>query len=476
LPALGLTAQLEPEGYNTPMSRESVASPSLALIGNTPLVRLDAFDTGPCQLFLKLECQNPGGSIKDRMAVAMIEAGERAGNIRAGTTLVEATAGNTGIGLALVAATKGYRLILVIPDKMSAEKIAHARALGAEIEITRSDVEPGHPDYYIDRAVRIAKETPNSFHINQFRNPANPLAHETTTGPEIWEQMQHDVDAIVCGVGSGGTMTGLSRFFARVQPALEMVLADPAGSALAEYVRTGKYGPSGSYLVEGIGQSCVPEIADLSRVRKAYSIPDEESFTMTRELLRRTGILAGTSTGTLLASAIRYCKEQTKPKRVVTFACDTGAKYLSKVFNDYWMLDQGFLDRPKTGTIRDLIARRYEAGDVITVSPDDTLLTAFRRMQMADVSQVPVMENGRCVGILDESDVLVAVHGDERRFGEPVRNAMTTRLETVQPAATIGDVYQILDRGLVALVVDGDRFLGLITRTDLLNYLRRQLK
>jgi cystathionine beta-synthase len=288
--------------------------------------------------------------------------------------------------------------------------------------------------------------------------------------------MEHRVDAIVCGVGSGGTMTGLSRFFARVQPAAEMVLADPLGSALAEYVRTGHYGPNGTYLVEGIGQSCVPEIADLTRVRKAYSIPDAESMHMTRELLRKTGILAGPSTGTLLAAALRYCQAQKEPKRVVTFACDTGAKYLSKVFNDYWMMDQGFVQPPATGGIRDLITRRYDAGAVITVGPDDTLLTAFRRMKMADVSQVPVMQNGRCVGVLDESDLLVAVHNDERRFSEPVRNAMSTRLETVSPDASIADVYRVLDRGLVALVVDGERFVGLITRTDLLNHLRRRMQ
>lgn len=451
-------------------------SSSLGLIGNTPLVRIDAFDSGPCELFLKLESQNPGGSIKDRMAVSMIEAGERAGDVRPGTTLVEATAGNTGIGLALVAAAKGYRLILTIPDKMSQEKIAHCRALGAEVVLTRSDVDANHPDHYVNRAMQIARETPGAWHVNQFKNPANPLAHETTTGPEIWQQMEHRVDAIVCGVGSGGTMTGLSRFFGRVQPAAEMVLADPLGSALAEYVRTGHYGPNGSYLVEGIGQSCVPEIADLTRVRKAYSIPDSESMHTTRELLRKTGILAGPSTGTLLAAALRYCREQKEPKRVVTFACDTGAKYLSKVFNDYWMMDQGFIQPPVTGGIRELITRRYDAGAVITVGPDDTLLTAFRRMKMADVSQVPVMQNGRCVGVLDESDLLVAVHNDEHRFSEPVRNAMSTRLETVSPDASIADVYRILDRGLVALVVDGERFVGLITRTDLLNHLRRRMQ
>jgi cystathionine beta-synthase len=449
---------------------------TISLIGNTPMVPLRGFDTGPCSLFLKLESQNPGGSIKDRMALTMIEDAERTGKIGPGATLVEATAGNTGIGLALVAAIKGYKLILVIPDKMSPEKIAHAKALGADIRLTRSDVGPDHGDYYMNMAARITQETPGAFHINQFGNPANPLAHETTTGPEIWQQMEHEVDAVVVGVGSGGTLTGLSRFFARVQPACEMVLADPVGSALAHYVKTGQLIPTGSYVTEGIGQSCVPEIADFSRTKSAYSISDMESLTTARELLIRTGILAGSSSGTLIAAALRYCQEQTTPKRVVTFVCDTGAKYLSKMYNDYWMLDQGFIERRHAGDLRDLITRQYDEGAVITVGPDDPLLTAFQRMRMVDISQVPVMEKGRCVGVLDESDVLLAVHQDENGFRKPVREAMTSRLETVAPAESVDRVYDILNRGLVALVLDGERFLGLITRADLLSYLRRKLK
>ena len=456
-------------------SGASVAAPTLNLIGNTPLVELVGFDTGVCKLYLKLESQNPGGSIKDRMAVSMIEAAERNGELRPGDTIIEATAGNTGIGLALVAAVKGYQLILVIPDKMSPEKIAHARALGADIRLTRSDVGPGHPAYYQDMAARIARETRRCYHINQFANPANPLAHEVTTGPEIWHQMDHKVDVIVCGIGSGGTMTGLSRFFARVQPDIEMVLADPAGSSLAEFVRTGKQVESGSYAVEGIGGACMPEIADLSRVRRAYSISDSESFLTSRDLLKRTGIFGGPSTGTLLAAALRYCREQTMPKRVVTFVCDTGSKYLSKMYNDYWLLDQGYLERPSKGTLGELIARRYEEGAVITVAPDDTLLTAFQRMRMADISQVPVVQEGKCVGVLDESDLLLAMHGEPRKFQSPVRDAMTSRLETVSPDQGIEAVYDILDRGLVALVTDHDMFLGLITRSDLLSYLRRKL-
>jgi cystathionine beta-synthase len=456
-------------------STSMAAPPALHLVGNTPLVRLTAFDTGPCELFLKLESQNPGGSIKDRMAVSMVEAAETAGKLKPGDTIVEATAGNTGVGLALVAAIKGYRLILVIPDKMSPEKIAHAKALGADIRLTRSDVSPGHPLYYQDMAARISTET-GAYHINQFGNPANPLAHEISTAPEIWDQMEHRVDAIVCGIGSGGTMTGLSRFFGRVQPDSEMVLADPAGSALAELVRTGKQAPSGSYAVEGIGGSSMPSIADVSRVRAAYTISDEDSFKTGRELLKRTGIFGGPSSGTLLAAALLYCREQKTSKRVVSFICDTGAKYLSKMYNDYWMLDQGYLERPATGTLRELISRRYEEGAVITVGPDDTLLTAFQRMRMADISQVPVIENGRCVGVLDESDLLLGVHGDSNRFHSPVRDAMTSRLQTVPADAAVQAVYDILDRGYVALVMEGNSFLGLITRSDLLSHLRRKLQ
>ena len=458
------------------MSAPAIPSTVLDLIGNTPIVELQGFDAGPCRVFLKLESQNPGGSIKDRMALAMVNAAERSGELRPGNTIVEATAGNTGIGLALVAAVKGYRLILVIPDKMSTEKIAHLRALGVDIRITRSDVSPGHPDYYQDMAARITSRTPGAFYVNQFSNAANPRAHEQTTGPEIWEQMGHEVDAVVCGVGSGGTITGLSRFFARVAPQTEMVLADPQGSVLAGYVETGKPGPSGSYAVEGIGGSCVPQIADLSRVRQAFTIADKESFFMARELLRKSGILAGSTTGTLVAAALRYGRRQTSPKRVVTFVCDSGNKYLSKLFNDYWMIDQGYIERPATGTLRDLLTRRYEEGSVITVTPDDTLLTAFQRMRIADVSQVPVVEDGRAVGILDESDLLLAVHGDESHFRQPVRGAMTSRLETVPPTASLESVQRILDQGLVALVVEHDQFLGLITRSDLLSHLRRRLK
>src|ERR1700736_3595568 len=382
----------------------------LSLIGDTPLVEITQFDTGSCQLFLKLENQNPTGSIKDRIALSMIEAAEYEGKLELGGTVIEATAGNTGLGLALVASAKGYRVVLVIPDKMSQEKISHIKALGAEVVLTRSDVTRGHPEYYQDVAGRFAEKIPGAFYVNQFGNPANPLAHERTTGPEIWEQMRHDVDAIVCGVGSGGTLTGLGRFFSRVKPrrGIEMVLADPKGSILCEYIKTGKIVESGSWAVEGIGEDFIPEIADMSLVSEAYEIDDEESFATARELLHQEGILGGSSTGTLRAAALRYCREQEKPKRVVSFVPDTGNKYLSKMYNDFWMAEQGFISRPPHGDLSDLISHRYEAGEVITVGPDDTLLTAFKRMRDADVSQLPVVDqSGRVIGIIDDSDVFL---------------------------------------------------------------------
>jgi cystathionine beta-synthase len=447
----------------------------LSLIGDTPLVEITRMDTGPCQLFVKLENQNPTGSIKDRVALTMIEAAEREGALRPGGTVIEATAGNTCLGLALVAGAKGYRVLLVIPHKMSQEKIFHVRALGAEVRIVRSDVTRGHPEYYQDVAARLAEEIPGGFYVNQFGNPANPKAHERTTGPEIWEQMRHDVDAIVCGVGSGGTLTGLGRFFSRVKPrrGIEMILADPTGSVLYEYVKTGKLVESGSWAVEGIGEDFVPEIADMSFVTDAFEIDDEESFATARELLRQEGILGGSSTGTLLAGALRYCRRQTKRKRVVTFVADTGNKYLSKMYNDFWMTEQGFMHRPPHGDLSDLVSHRYEAGEVISVGPDDSLLTAFNRMRQADVSQVPVVdETGRAIGILDESDLLVKVHRDPTHFNDRVKNAMTDRLETLSPQAKINDLLAVFDRGRVAIVMDGDKFLGLVTRTDLLSYLR----
>ncbi len=447
----------------------------LNTIGNTPLVELKNLDTGCCRLFVKLENQNPTGSIKDRIGLSMIEAAEKQGRIRPGSTLIEATAGNTGLGLALVAAQKGYHLTLVIPDKMAQEKILHLRALGAKTIITRSDVGKGHPEYYQDIAERLARETPDSFYVNQFANPANPLAHESTTGPEIWAQMNHMCDAVVVGVGSGGTLTGLGRYFARVAPHVEMVLADPKGSILEPLIERNETVTPGSWLVEGIGEDFIPPNCELKYAKKAYAIPDAESFLTAREVLAKEGLLGGSSTGTLVAAALRYCRDQTAPKRVVTFICDSGNKYLTKMYNDYWMFEQGLLPRPRHGNLVDLIVRRYQEGGSVTLKPTDTLLLAYRRMKLFDVSQVPVMDGERVVGIVDESDLLLRVQAEPARFADTVDTAMVTAVDTLKPDASLAELIAVFQRDHVAVVADGDgHFIGLITRIDLLNYLRQQ--
>jgi cystathionine beta-synthase len=456
-----------------------------ALIGWTPLIRLHRVTRGiRTPIYAKAEFFNPGGSIKDRIGLSMISAAERDGRLAPGGHLIEATAGNTGLGLALVAALRGYKLTLVIPDKMSQEKVTHLKALGARVIWTRSDVGKGHPAYYQDMAQRIARES-GALYVNQFENPANPLAHETTTGPEIWEQTGGRLDAVVCGVGSGGTLTGLSRYFAKVAPAVELVLADPKGSVLAGYVATGTVGIAGSWLVEGIGEDFVPPICDLSRVKTAYIIDDAEAFATVRTLLARAGILAGTSSGTLIAAAVRYCRDRArrgagnpagpaKPAKVVSIVADSGAKYLSKAYRDEWLADQGLVQRPGFGDLRDVVARRAVDAQLVALAPDDALRVAYARMRLHDVSQLPVMDRGALTGIVDESDLLVAALAGDRAFERPVRDVMTTKVETLPPEAPLAELVRVLDAGMVGVVVEKGSLFGLVTRIDLVNYLRRR--
>src|ERR1051325_9545982 len=350
------------------------------------MVALAGFHTGPCRLFVKLESANPGGSIKDRIARSMIEAAETDGSLKPGGTIVEDTAGNTGVGLAQVGILKGYKLLLVVPDKMAREKIQHLRAMGVDVRITRSDVGKDHSEYYQDMAKEIAAKLNHAVFISQFSNPANRLAHEATTGPEILEQMEGQVDAVVVGVGSGGTLTGLGRFFAKASPGTKMVLADPVGSILAPLVERGEKIEPGSWVVEGIGEDFIPDNCDLALVAKAYEISDAESIATARLLLTKAGILGGSSSGTLLAAALRYCRDQTEPKRGVTLGCGTRSRYLSKVYNASWVAEQGLAERTMHGDLRDLIAKGTMSGEAVTVGPDDTLLTAYNRMRAADVS------------------------------------------------------------------------------------------
>ena len=447
------------------------------LIGNTPILKLNSLDTGPCDLYVKLESNNPGGSIKDRIGLSIIEEAEKSGELKPGGTIIEATAGNTGIGLALIAALKGYRIILVIPDKMSREKILHLEGLGAEIILTRSDVPEGHPEYYQDLARKILKETPGAFLANQFSNPANPLAHRTGTAPEIWQQMQGNVDAVVAGVGSGGTLTGLAEYFKSKNPSICMVAADPEGSVVADAILTGEYSyDGGSWLVEGVGEDFIPNNFDLSLMDDAETVSDKEAFEVIQILLKEEGILGGSSTGTLVAAAAKWCRKQTDHKNVVTFICDTGNKYLSKAFNKSWLHDNNLLDEKKFGDLRDLISRRADKGEMITVSPGDSLLVAYNRMRASDISQIPVLDNEELLGVLDEEDLLFCVSKDQSEFSNEVSSHMIDKLDTLQFDASEDELLEILSEGKVAIIFDKETFIGFITKVDLINYYRTKLK
>jgi cystathionine beta-synthase len=453
----------------------NVYSNILDMVGKTPMLEITRIDTGLCRLFLKLELMNPGGSIKDRIGISMIEEAEKRGDIKPGDTLVEATAGNTGLGLALVAAQKDYKLILVLPDKMSQEKIFNLRAMGADVVLTRSDVAKGHPEYYQDLGKRIAEEK-GAYFLNQFGNPDNPLAHEQTTAPEIIEQMGGDLDAIVLGVGSSGTVSGISKYLVENAPQVELILADPVGSILAEYINTGHLSTkSSSWLVEGIGEDFIPDIADFSRVKKAYAISDAESFSAARDLLLKEGLLAGSSSGTLLSAALKYCREQTQAKTVVSFACDTGNKYLSKLFNDFWMEDQGFIAREHYGDLRDLIGRLHGERATITVGPSDVLTTAHNRLRNAGFSQLPVMDEGRLVGVVTEDALIRHVFGKPELMNSAVADAMQTAFIQLDKSQSVNNLVAMLHVQPYAAIMDGDNFMGLITRSDVLNHLRKQL-
>ena len=448
----------------------------LDLIGNTPILKLKSLDTGPCDLFVKLESGNPGGSIKDRIGLSIIEEAEASGDLQPGGTIIEATAGNTGLGLALIAALKGYKIILVIPDKMSREKILHLEGLGAEIILTRSDVPEGHPEYYQDLARKIASETPGSFLADQFSNPANPLAHRTTTAPEIWEQMKGDVDAVVAGVGSGGTLTGLAQFFKSKNPDISMVAADPEGSVVADAILTGKYKyEGGSWLVEGVGEDFIPNNFDLSLMDDAEIVSDREAFEVLQVLLKEEGILGGSSSGTLVAAAAKWCRRQTEPKNVVTFICDTGNKYLSKAFNKSWLHDNNLLESEKFGDLRDLISRRADQGEMITVAPSDSLLVAYNRMRASDISQLPVIKEGDLLGIIDEEDVLISVSKNQGTFSDEVERHMIQQLDVLQYNSSEEELIGILSEGKVAIIYSEDTFIGFITKVDLINYYRNRL-
>jgi cystathionine beta-synthase len=443
----------------------------LGLIGRTPLVKLHTMTRGiSATVLAKMENLNPGFSVKDRIGIAMIEAAERQGKLKPGGTIVEATSGNTGIGLALAAAVKGYKCIFVMTDKASVEKSRYLKALGADVVITPVSAKPGTPDHYVSTAQRIARETPNSFYPDQYSHPANPEAHYRTTGPEIWEQTAGKITHFVAGIGTGGTISGTGRFLKEQNANIKVIGADPFGSIFKTYKDTGKIIETTPYLVEGIGQEVVPPNVHIEYVDEVINITDGESFEMSRQLGRTEGIFCGGSSGTNLAAALRVARDLDEAAVVVFIVCDTGEHYLTKHHSDEWLKEKRLLEpqRMTAGLISGTKAVNAPQS-LVSVTPQDKLAEALAKMNELGLTQIPVLEDGRPVGSLRENRVLAKVVRDRHLLESAVSDVMEASFPTVDVDASAQEVMQRLQTSPAVLVEEYGRITGIITRHDVLD-------
>jgi cystathionine beta-synthase len=443
----------------------------LQSVGKTPLVRLRRLAADvPATVAVKVESLNPGGSVKDRVGLAMILEAERRGFLRPGGTIIEATAGNTGVGLAMVAAVKGYRCIFVLPDKMSAEKIALLRGYGAEVVITPTNVPPDSPESYNGVADRLAREVPGAWRPNQFTNLANPDIHYHTTGPEIWEQSEGRITAFVAGVGTGGTISGVARYLKERKPDVKIVGADPEGSVLSG-------GSPRPWKVEGIGEDFVPKTFNSQLVDEWVRVGDAESFQMARALARREGILAGGSSGTAVAAALRYARRLTADDFVVALAPDTGRNYLSKLYDDSWLAANGLVlaERP-AHSVGDLLRTRGTR-QLVTVRPDASVADAIDLMQSAGISQLPVLQEGRPVGSIQEVTLARVLHDNTDPNQVTVGEVMARPLPALDVGVHLDEAYRLLLSGHTGvLAVSDGKVLDILTRIDLVEYWNKQRK
>ncbi len=444
----------------------------LETIGNTPLIKLNKITRGlKPQIFAKLESSNPGGSVKDRIGISMIEAAEEKGELKLGGTIIEATSGNTGIGLALAAAVKGYKTIFVVTDKVSAEKINYLKALGGEVIVVSNAVEPDSPEYYVNVAKRLHKETPNSIFPYQYANPANPEIHYKTTGPEIWRQTDGKITHLVSSIGTGGTISGAGRFLKEKNPAIKVIGADPLGSIFRTYKETGEIIKGTPYLVEGIGQDCLPSNVHFQYIDKIYNISDKESFAAARRLTREEGIFCGGSTGTILHVTLQIAKDLSEKDLIVFFVCDTGERYLSKVHNIEWLRINRMLDG-EIKTLRDISDLKKSKGneDIVYVKSDALVKDVVELITKKGYSHIPVMLNRRVIGCIRENRLMAKLLVNKALLEAPVKDVMEDCVPVLDAKTDISKVKEVLKDNVAVLVSDFGRITDIITRFDLINF------
>lgn len=447
----------------------------LELIGDTPLVKSHKLAANvKANIYYKVEYLNPGSSVKDRPALQIVLDAEESGELQPGGTIIEATSGNTGMGLALAAAIKGYKCIFVMPDKMSAEKIESLRAFGARVVVCPTAVEPDDPRSYYSVARRLAEETPGGFLANQYNNPSNPKGHYLSTGPEIWKQTNGEVDAVVIGAGTGGTVSGIGRYLKEQNPDVQIVAVDPIGSIYYDYFKTGKITEASTYLVEGFGEDIIPGTMDFEVVDEVIRVDDRECFLTARRLVREEGIYTGGSAGGAVAGAIKYAERMDKEMNIVVIIPDSASRYLSKIFNDDWMRENGFLEEEGSNdVVADLLATKQQ-NTVYTADLGDTVAEVIELMKSHGISQLPVLDGGRVVGIINETDVLDHLLG-EGAGEESIDELVETQFAIVEPTNRISIIGQFFKQNKIVIVVDGNDLAGIITKIDFIDYVSRKM-